>query len=61
MNCPLMTLQCLLGIILMQTGQEYARRQEEAEQRKLDARTVRAVEETSNAAATVGGEVKKDL
>ena len=56
-----MTLQCLLGIILMQTGQEYARRQEEAEQRKLDARTVRAVEETSNAAATVGGEVKKDL
>ena len=46
----------------MQTGQEYARRQEEAEQRKLDARTVRAVEETSGGAAgTTGGEVKKDL
>ncbi|KAG7531535.1 hypothetical protein FFLO_04275 [Filobasidium floriforme] len=52
---------CLLGIILMQAGQEYAKRQEEAEMRKLDARTARAGATAEG--VVVGGDVqgKKDL
>lgn len=55
------THQCLLGIILMQAGQEYAKRQEEAEMRKLDARTARAGATAEG--VVVGGDVqgKKDL
>ncbi len=44
--------QCLIGIIFMQIGQEYARRTEEREQRELD-------EKSRQQAAQVVGE-KKD-
>lgn len=45
----------------MQAGQEYAKRQEEAEMRKLDARTARAGATAEG--VVVGGDVqgKKDL
>ncbi|KAJ9092057.1 hypothetical protein QFC19_008831 [Naganishia cerealis] len=60
---------CLLGILMMQAGQEYARRQEEREQLKLDLRSA-AVGAGGNGGtppppavtkATAVGEGKKDL
>lgn len=37
-------LQCLLGVIGMQAGQEYARKSEEREQREIDAKAAREAE-----------------
>jgi hypothetical protein len=56
-------IQCLLGILLMQAGQEYARQQEEREQLKIDLRTA-AVGKTAGSASPPPGDVsetKKDL
>ncbi|KAI5453582.1 Protein csh3 [Naganishia albida] len=54
---------CLLGILLMQAGQEYARQQEEREQLKIDLRTA-AVGKTAGSASPPPADVsetKKDL
>ncbi|KAJ9117827.1 hypothetical protein QFC20_000107 [Naganishia adeliensis] len=54
---------CLLGILMMQAGQEYARQQEEREQLKIDMRSA-AVGTTAGSAtppSTDAGETKKDL
>ncbi|GHJ83932.1 hypothetical protein NliqN6_0334 [Naganishia liquefaciens] len=55
---------CLLGILMMQAGQEYARQQEEREQLKIDMRSA-AVSATAGSASpslnAVPVEVKKDL
>lgn len=53
--------QCLIGIILMQAGQAYAQTTEEAEQRKVDARTVRAGATAESVNRSPNEELKKDL
>ena len=62
--CPVFFSQCLLGILMMQAGQEYARQQEEREQLKIDMRSA-AVSATAGSASpslnAVPVEVKKDL
>lgn len=55
-------MQCQIGILLMQAGQEYARRQEEREQREIDAksRATAAVAASTAAGGAVPAESKKD-